>query len=295
MSVKDSSLFPGLVAYLTKAINREAFTDYREHFIDSGKLCIVMKYTQGVTLSTKIATESLPFTERLELGRRILEKAVLQDIPDYFLAKCFTPDQMIIKPDLSVCFNYPIDDIITDREQNGRDNIVSLLSLLFATELERKVPDLLMDFFRRLPELSEQRLLDIYSEYYAVAAKLEEYDAAEEQPRTFWFKLWDKIKALLKVLKNILIIALILAAIAYLIYTIIDPGKDKESSGHFESIGTLTIRRGDAETTGVNETTVAPTEDELAKSTMAFIVMNTEAPTLATESAAISPTVDVTE
>ena len=246
MSVKDSSKFAELVSFLTDTVNRSAFTDYREHFIDGEKLCIVMKYTQGVTLTTKLATESMPFKERLELGRKILEKAVLQDIPDYFLAKCFTPDQMIIKPDLSVSFNYPIEDILGSREQKGRANIEAVLRLLFANELERKVPDQLMEFFDKLPGLSEQRLLDIYSEYYAMCALLEGYDENAEQPKTFWYKLWEKIKKLLKFLKKILILLLILASIAFLIYTIVDPGKNKKSSEHFEYIGTVKIQSTDA-------------------------------------------------
>ena len=286
MSIKDSGLFPDLVGYLTDAVNRDAFTDYREHFIDNGRLCIVMRYEQGVTLSTKLATESIPFPERLELGRRILEKAVLQDIPDYFMAKCFTPDQMIIAPDLTVNFNYPIEDIISNRDQNGRSNIISVLRLLFADELERKVPDLLMDFFKRLPELTEQRLLDIYSEYYTVAGQLEDYDVKDEQPKTFWFKLWDKIKALLKFLKNILIIALIIAALAYLIYTIIDPGKNNDNNGHFEYIGTVKILRENESQPATEKPTAAPTAAPTASAT----VPPTEAGTAADSTSATAPT-----
>ena len=246
LSVKDGVLFPELVSFLNDNVNREAFTDYDGYFIDNGKLCIVMRYTQGITLGTKLATESVPFKERLELGRKILEKAVLQEIPDYFLAKCFTPEQIIVEPDLSVSFNYPIEDIITDRQQSGRKNIEQVLRMLFDKELERKVPQLLMDFFKSLPELCEQRLLDIYSEYYALMGKLEEYDAEGEQPKTFWFKLWNAIKKIFKVLKKILIILLILASIAFLIYTILDPGKDKDSDGHFKSIGTVEIQTTEA-------------------------------------------------
>lgn len=246
LSVKDSSKFPELVSFLNDNINRAAFTDYDGCFIDGGKLCIVMRYTQGIALGTKLATESVPFKERLELGRKILEKAVLQEIPDYFLAKCFTPEQIVVAPDLSVSFNYPMEDITTNRQQDGRKNIEQVLRLLFGKELERKVPQLLMDFFKSLPELCNQRLLDIYSEYYALMGKLEEYDAEVEQPKTFWFRLWDAVKKIFKVLKKILIILLILASIGYLIYTILDPGKDKGSDGHFKSIGTVEIQNTEA-------------------------------------------------
>ena len=241
MSIKDSSLFPDLVSRLTDTIDRDAFTDYREHFIYDGRLCIVMRYTQGVTLESKLSTESVPLRERLELGRRLLEKVVLQDIPDYFLAKCFVPEQITVAPDLSVSFNYPIEDIITDSQQSGRANIIKVFTRLFDHEIQRRVPDLLMDFLKKLPVLTEQRMIDVYGEYYILMGKLEKYNENNEQPKTFWFKLWDKIKKVLGVLKKILIFVLIVASVGYLIYTIIDPHKNDSSNGHFKTIGTVTI------------------------------------------------------
>lgn len=259
ISFKDAALFPALVSFLTDTVNREAFTDFKEYFIFDGKLCMVMKYAQGITLGTKLATESVPFRERLELGRKILEKAVIQDIPDFFLAKCMTPDQIIVASDLTVSFNYPVENIITDMQQNGRGNIEAVFRLLFAPELERKVPELLMDFFGRLPALTEQRLLDIYSEYYELAGQLEEYDANTEQPKTFWFRLWDKIKSTLKVLKKILIILLILASIAFLIYTIIDSVRHKDGE-HLKSIGTVQIRELETEGKETTAPSIAASE-----------------------------------
>lgn len=241
VSIKDKKLFPELSGWLADNIDREAFTDYIEHFVFEDRLCIAMKYKEGINLSTKLATESLPLRERLELGRRLLERIVLQDIPDYFLSKCLSPDCIIISSDLSVCFNYPINDIVDGRSQNGRHLIEGILKLIFSKELERKVPDLISKFFLRLPELTEGRMIDLYAEYYALMVELENYDENSEQPKTFWYKLWDKIKKIFKVLKKILIIALVLASLGYLIYTILDPGKNKNSNGHFTEIGTVQI------------------------------------------------------
>ena len=78
--------------------------------------------------------------------------------------------------------------------------------------------------------------------------KLEGYDEDSEQPKTFWYKLWDKIKKLINLLKKIVMIALIIASICYLIYTIIDPGKNTDNNGHFTSIGTVRIEKDSPET-----------------------------------------------
>ncbi len=242
MSIKDRSLFPELASWLTDNIKREAFTDYREFFIYDDKLCIVMKYTEGTTLSKKLSTESVPLRERLELGRRLLEKIVLQDIPDYFLAGCMTPEQIVVEKDLSISFNYPIEDILTGREQNGRKNIETVFRLIFDRELQRKVPEVLMKFFEKLPVLLSGRMIDLYSEYYLLMGALEGYNENNDEPKTFWFKLWKKIRKILGILKKIVIFALIALSVWYLIYLIIDPDKNKSSNGHFHSIGLVEIK-----------------------------------------------------
>ena len=93
-------------------------------------------------------------------------------------------------------------------------------------------------------------MIDLYGEYYAMMVKLEGYDEDSEQPRTFWYKLWEKIKKVFNLLKKFLMIGLIIASICYLIYTIIDPGRNNDNNGHFTSIGTVTIERDSPETSG---------------------------------------------
>lgn len=241
LSIKDRSLFPSLVSWLTDTVDPEAFTDFIEHFNCDGRLCIVMRYTQGLTLEKKLSTESLSLSERLELGRKILERAVLQDIPEYFLGKCFSPGCITVAPDLTVSFNYPIEDIMTSRECTAQVNTVRVLRLLFARETERKVPELLMDFLERLPELAAGSMIDLYSEYYALCTALEGFDAESEQPKTFWFTLWDAIKRVFTKMKTIFILLLLLAALGYLIYTIFDPGKSNKNEPQYDSIGTVKI------------------------------------------------------
>ena len=62
--------------------------------------------------------------------------------------------------------------------------------------------------------------------------------------------MMDKIKKIFNVLKKIVIIGLIIASVCYLIYTIIDPGKNTDNNGHFTSIGTVNIEKGSPDTSG---------------------------------------------
>ena len=241
LSIHDKSLFSSIVSWLTDTVDPNAFTDFIEYFIFDDDLCIVMKYTQGLTLEKKLATEALTLTERLELGRKILERAVLQDIPEYFLDKCFSPDCIMAAPDLTVSFNYPIEDIMKNRDCSAKANIERVLRLLFARELQRKVPDRLIVFFDRLPELLEGSMIDLYSEYYALCNALEGYVTDSEQPKTFAFRLWEGIKKCFRKVKTVLIVLLVLIAFGYLIYTLFDTGKSRVKDPHYDRIGTVKI------------------------------------------------------
>lgn len=241
MSIKDKSYFPGLVSWLTETVNRDTFTDYLEHFNYGDTLCIVMRYTQGLSLTDKLATESLSVMERAEIGRRILEKIVLQEIPDYFLSKCIDPDCIMVSPDLTINFNYPIEDIIGSRECDPMTGIDKLLRLLFARELERKVPEAVVSFFGKLPELLELTVIEIYGEYHEMIGELTENPETDEEPRSVWYKLWNNAKKIWRVLKKIIMLALIVLAVVYLIITIDGVKSSSTRKANFDRIGTVTI------------------------------------------------------
>ncbi len=241
MSVKDRSLFPELVSWLSNVVDPSVFTDYIEHFIFDDQLCIVMKYTQGTTLADKTDTEGMPLRERLELCRKILERAVLLDIPDYFLDKCMDVGNIIVSPDLTVNFNYPIEDIIGTRECDPMRKAEKLLRFFFAYELERKVPDELIKFFGEMPELVKSNKIELYSRYYLMMNTLIESDAGGEEPKSIWFRIWDKIKKLWGKVKKIIMFLLLAAAITYLVFTIQTSGPSTKSKPNFDSIGTVTI------------------------------------------------------
>ncbi len=241
ISIKNKALFPELVSWLSKTVDPSVFTDYIEHFIYDDMLCIVMKYTQGVTLADKNDTEPMSLKERLELCRKILERAVLLDIPDYFLDKCMDTGNIIVAADLSVSFNYPIEDIIVMRDGAAIKRTEMLLRLMFAREIERKVPDELMKFFDEMPDLAGSNMIELYSRYYMMMTRLIERDAGDEEPKSIWYRIWDKLKSLWAVIKRVLMFLLLAVAVVYLIFTINTSGSSTKQSKTFDSIGTVTI------------------------------------------------------
>ncbi|WP_028510165.1 hypothetical protein [Ruminococcus sp. NK3A76] len=241
LRLKDKSEIPELVAWLSEQVDPEVFTDYKEHFMFDNSLCIVMKYTQGITLADKSDTEAAPLRERLELFRKILERAVLLDIPDYFLDKCFDEKNIIVAPDMTLSFNYPIEDITGQRECAPVKRAEQFFKTVFAREIERKVPDELIEFYKEMSELGGAGMIELYSRYYMMMTALIERNAGNEEPKSIWYKLWDKIKKVWKVLKKVLIIALLAAAVAYLVFAIKKSKSSENEEPNFDSIGTVTI------------------------------------------------------
>ena len=244
LAIKDRRYFTDTVDRLTKTVNKNVFTDFLESFVCDDKLCVVMRYRQGITLETKLATEMMVLAERLEIGRKILEKIILQEIPDYFLAKCSSTKNIIVGNDMSVYFNYPLEDIADAGKYNSAVAMAcvsDILHTLFASELERKAPAVMMSFFKRLPELLEDgSVVDAYCAYNEMMSKIADNDTGEE-PKTFWFIAWEKIKVFASHLKKIIMVALILIALGFLVYTIITAGASNEKSSNFDSIGTVKI------------------------------------------------------
>jgi hypothetical protein len=241
LSLKDKTIFPELVSWLSKTVDPSVFTDYIEHFIFDDTLCIVMKYTQGVTLADRNDTEPMSLKERLGVCRKILERAVLLDIPDYFLDKCMDAEHIIVSSDLSVSFNYPIEDIDVMRDGASMKRIEMLLRQMFAREIERKVPDELIAFFDEMPDLMNSDKIELYSRYYMMMTSLIERDAGNEEPKSIWYRIWDKLKKFWEILKRVIMFLLIAAAIIYLIFTINTSGSSAKQSATFDSIGTVTI------------------------------------------------------
>ncbi len=242
LAIKNKKLFPSVISFLADIDKIKAFTDYIEYFLFEDKLCVVMRYTQGISLRNKTANESLTINERLEIGRKLLERVVLQEIPDFFLCRCFCFENIVVENDLSVSFNYPVNDIsdiAPCSHEDAMNSISTVLTELFSYEIERKVPEVMVAFFRNLPALLEEDMIEIYSAYHEMMTAIGNIPKDElEEPNSVWFKLWDKMKAFFSFMKKVVMAGFIIAALAYLIYTI-DGAKADGGGKTFDSIGTV--------------------------------------------------------
>ena len=93
---------------------------------------------------------------------------------------------------------------------------------------------------RRLQKGEEGSYLKLYRDFAAVAAELMK-EEQEEKPRTFWFRLWEKIKKILKFLRRVLMAAILVAAVIYMVNILRDDSGSRVEQKTMQQIGDLYI------------------------------------------------------
>lgn len=246
LRLKDRSVVPELMVYLTTNIQPRIFTDYIEHFVFEEDFYIVLKYYRGVTLSEKLKNEYCSLNERLKIGAKILERIVLLDMPSYFLSNCLIEDRIVVKPSLDVYFNYVPSDISSFAAADDTavlKAVTVLINKLFADELAKQSVPPINEFCLVLQNeqfFDSIELYKLYMQMYREAQLISEEEV--QKPKSKWFLLWERVKKLIKILKKLLAALLLILAIVYLIQTIdraIHPVIKNEK--HFEYIGTVRI------------------------------------------------------
>lgn len=248
LRIKDKVIVPEVMVYLNTSIKKDTFIDYIEHFVFEGDLCIVLKYYRGVSLKEKLNNEHCSLSERMTIGKKILDGIVLLDMPLYFLRNCLTGERIIVRPSLDISFNYVPDDI---RGFAGVDDkavlqgYMDIFNMLFADELEKKLAPPINQFYSVLKREQYFDVMELYKQYTQMCREVGLIPEEEiKKPKSKWFRLWERAKKLFQVLKKGLGILLLIIAVIYLVYTIgesIDPTIKKVN--HYEFIGTLEIHQ----------------------------------------------------
>jgi len=246
LRIKDKAIIPELMVYMNTSINRETFVDYLEHFVFESDLYIVLKYYRGVSLEEKLNNEYCLLRERMMIGKKILDGIVLLDMPLYFLKNCLTGKRIIVKPGFDVSFNYVPEDIRDYAAADDKavlERFGAIINMLFADELEKKSAPPINQFYSGLKKEQYFDIIDLYKQYAQMCREVELIPEEEiRKPKSKWFRLWERAKKILKVLKRILGAMLLIFAVIYLAYTIdesINPTINK--TNHFEFIGTLEV------------------------------------------------------
>lgn len=243
--IKNREWIMTTVEFLMKQKENFYFTDFIDCFTGNEFLYIVMKYARGISLEEKLKNESCSRVERLAMGRALLEHILVLKIPDYFLQDALSTDLIVFVHGMELAFRYElafIHEYETFDFARVQEKLYKIFQLLLEEELKKETLAEAMNFCLKLKNAEFETCLEVYTAYRQVIKQAEAMSEEDfKLPKTLPFRLWERIKGYLPLIKRMCAIALMMAAIVFLIYTCrksLQDGREKKS---FDSIGTLQI------------------------------------------------------
>jgi len=244
--IKDRAWITKTMGFLVREMENKSFTDLNYCFAEEEYFHVVLSYTEGMSLQEKLQNEACSLEERLAVGRHLLERIMLQAMPDYFLQECLTPEHIVVLPDLDVAFTYELNNIFQyDSYGFGQvcHQLLQVMEALFGSEMKKKMLPPLNRFRDTLRRAEWKNTMEIFREYNEMCQKVLSMAPEEmEMPKTWIFRVWERLRKYIRPLKKVLALVLVLLAVCYLIHTVQESVKVSAEKKVFDSIGTLEIR-----------------------------------------------------
>ncbi|MFP3153562.1 hypothetical protein LQZ18_03880 [Lachnospiraceae bacterium ZAX-1] len=245
--IKDRQLIHDVAEYITAAANSEKFLDLHSCFSSEDGFCVVCRHVMGRSLKNKIRYEYLALEERLAIGRKILEKIILQNLPAYFLCDTLFSETVVVHENLDIGFTYELIDLDHFKEygmEQAMERIAAIMEELFHEEVGKNMLPPLLEFCHNLNTHHLRNYMDIFQAYEKTCETIQGMAPEEREiPRTWLFRQWAKIVRLGKPLKKIAAAILLILAIVWLMYVIGRPEPLQKGQNVYDYIGTLPIQQ----------------------------------------------------
>ena len=202
--------------------------DFMGYFPREGRLYIVFRFYDYMTLSERLSSDT-GFEERVMIAGNILRRIVILNLPTYLQYEVLGEGNILAGKNGDIRFSYGFHELdrfdsITDRDVIER--LTGVLKKIFPEELEKHSCPPLEQFFERIEKEKFPGIAAVLREYDITArAALTLQEAGKIRPKSFGFRLWEKIKKLVRGLKYLLLALVIGALVGYLVYTIRYPSK----------------------------------------------------------------------
>ncbi|MDR1772058.1 MAG: hypothetical protein LBS02_15690 [Hungatella sp.] len=244
--IKDQQLISAVVEFLYEQAANEAFTDFKDCFVSEESLALVFSHCEGQELDRKIGGEYSGLEERLEIVKKALERIILLDMPLFFACRCLRVQNIFVKRSLDVSFCYSIDGIAQNNAcsmKEVQDCLREVMEFVFKEELKKEVIRPMEVFLDVLSQKQYDGYLELYRSFLFAKDQVLALSKQElEVPKTWIFRMWDKVRKLFKPMKRILVIAVLIAGLLYMLWTIDSMSKPASSSKVVDQIGTLKIQ-----------------------------------------------------
>ncbi len=233
-----------LIRFLMEQIHKESFSDFEEYFTDDSFLYVVMKLGEGKPLKGKLAEEGSSLQERLEIGKKILERLVLLDGDPYFFKAAMEAGRIRVSESLEISFDYDISDITLYEKADfsqGASRLSQVFEALFSKERKQRSMEELDRLCYDLGHGKWTDYLSVHQEYLNLYERWIGKEELDLAPRTWGFRLWEAVKKGLRGLKKLALAGILLLAALYLYLSVQEFRKPLDRADHYKRIGTLEI------------------------------------------------------
>ena len=244
IAVKNPDLVCRCAPFFTRQASNRKFKDLVECFSRDGLFYAVFAYYDKPLLKDKFAGELYFLNERLEIGKSLLARVVLQDMPPCILYEALQERNLLLDDALQVYFNYILEEIpyygaiSLDRAQIELGRI---FRQLLRREIDTQVMEELRFFIEKLEQCAFADYMAIYEAYDVLYDRLKEMEEVGElNPKNFLFRSWEWLKKIFGYLRPVLAGVVLATALGFLIYTIANPVvRPGAGATVIETIGTV--------------------------------------------------------
>ena len=218
------------------------FTDFADYFSSDGVFYMLFRYHQGDIVDEKVANDSME--SRLEYVRRILERIILQSIPQVFQYDILRPERVLITPRSKVRFLYMPEVSFGEKNITFSDvekRIADLIEIILMQEISMQYSLELIDLVRDLRTGGFYKdISQLYIKYTDIQQTLlsQKDDLVSHKMK---FQIWEKVKKVFSVFRYVAAFIIIVAAILLAGYQFFYTKEEKTEDTSITQIGTQII------------------------------------------------------
>lgn len=220
------------------------FEDYKGSFLWQDNLIMVFLRREGISLSQWLKADRRSLSQRLEVGKRLLERLLLLNMPEYLLVSILNETCILVTEASQVVIRYePVEAISKDQkpEKELGTLFYQIFLRLFQKEAAGQTEHEIPVFLKQMQKEPYQDIFHIYQCYDRLQDGLTG-KADRDQPPLLWKErlilLGERIK---QIGEPLLVPVLLAVGMAVLIYGICCPAAEEKEEFRFERIGTLEI------------------------------------------------------
>jgi len=228
-------------------MDNHMFEDYKGCFTNGNDLYLVFYKRKGIPLAELLQENTLSAEQRLQIGKHILEKILLWNLPEFMICQLLCDMGQILVTGKEAVFDYEWRQQIRLEADMGlvNESMAAFIKQLFHREIEYGIGYGLTEL---TTFLEEGKTEDVFAVYEAYCRLLDGFKVGEDAYVSRKKKLQQRVSGVvkkgLKIGEMLLLLAVYLATAGLLVQEIQEEKKEKQDAQGvvFEKIGTLTIR-----------------------------------------------------